>query len=259
MDDLKWYLAAPSAEADPRKALEPDHVHVWRARLDQPAPMIAALADVLSEDERARAARFRADSHRDRFIVCRAAQRDILGAYAGIAPESIAFEYSAHGKPSLDIGAEHARGIRFNTSNSSDLAVFAVAVGRELGIDVEAERTIADVLSLARRFFSPVEFEALSAIPAESMHRAFLTCWTRKEAFVKAVGLGVSMPLDRFDVPVRPQDPAALLCTRPDASVAGRWSMHSLNVGPGYVGTVVIEGTIDALHLLDWQPPTMRQ
>lgn len=244
--------------ARPRAALQPDHVHVWRARLDQPAAINAALTGLLTDDERARARRLRSDSLRDRFTVCRAAQRDILGVYTGVAPEAIAFQYSPYGRPSLDVGSERGRRIRFNTSNSGQLAVFAVAVEREVGIDVEADRAIPDVLSLARRFFSAAEFDALLATAAESRHRAFLTCWTRKEAFIKAVGLGVSMPLDGFDVTIRPDEPAALRCTRPDPSAAERWSMHSLDVGPGYFGALVVEGTIDRLHFFEWRPVALR-
>lgn len=241
-----------------RAGLQSDHVHVWRAQLDQPAPINSALAGVLTDGERARARRFRSDSHRDHFIVCRAAQRDILGVYAGVAPEAIAFQYSAYGKPSLDGGSERARRIRFNTSNSGQLAVFAVAMEREVGIDVEADRAIPDALPLARRFFSAAEFDALLATPAESRHRAFLTCWTRKEAFIKAVGLGVSMPLDGFDVTIRPDEPAALRCTRPDPSAAERWSMHSLDMRLGYFGALVVEGTIDGLHFFEWRPTALR-
>lgn len=244
--------------AGPRAALQPDHVHVWRARLDQPAAVVAALTGVLTDDERTRARRFRSDSHRDRFIVCRAAQRDIVAAYAGVAPDAIAFQYSPCGKPSLDGGSERARRIRFNTSNSGRLAVFAVAMEREVGIDVEADRAIPDALSIARRFFSAAELDALRATPAESRHRAFLTCWTRKEAFIKAVGPGVSMPLDGFDVTIRPDEPAALRCTRPDPSAAERWSMHSLDVGPGYFGALVVESTIDGLHSFEWRPMALR-
>lgn len=232
--------------------LQSGHVHIWRARLDQPAAVVGTLNRTLSDDERARAVRFRSDRHRERFIVCRAAQRQVLARYTGVRPEVVGFQYSTHGKPSLDM-SEHGRHVRFNTSNSGDLAVFAVAAEREVGVDVEVDRSVRDALALARRFFSSAEFEALRALPAESRQQAFLTCWTRKEAFVKAVGLGVTMPLSSFDVGVGPEV-AALLSTRPDPGEAQRWSMHSLDAGPGYYGALVVEGTVEATRFFDWQP-----
>lgn len=232
----------------------PDEVHVWRARLDQPAHVIAAMTGMLSGDERARADRFRSPLHRDRFILCRGAQRDILGAYSNVAPPAIVFRYTDYGKPYLDGITGSAQRIRFNTSNSGELAVFAVTAEREIGVDVEAERKIPDVLALARRFFSAAEYAALCARPADTRQQAFLTCWTRKEAYIKAVGMGISMSLADFDVAVGPSEPAALLETRPDPAVAGRWDMRSLDVGEGYTCTLVSEGVVGTVHLLDWHP-----
>ena len=230
-------------------------VHVWCARLDVPLPVVSALSSMLSGDEQARAARFRSDTHRQRFIVGRAAQRTVLGAYAGIAPDALAFRYSAHGKPSIESSGEHARRIRFNTSNSGDLAVCAVTAGREIGVDVEVDRAVSDALTLARRFFSPSEYSALVALPPDMMQHAFVTCWTRKEAFIKAVGLGVSMPLGDFDVSFRPDEPAALLATRPDPAAASRWRMHAVDAGAGYVCALVVEGPTAVVRTFEWQPP----
>lgn len=227
-------------------------VHVWRVRLDPHAAVAASLSGVLAGEERARAERFRSDVHRSRFVVCRAAQRDVLARYTGLSPAALRFRYSAYGKPALATdGGEPAR-IRFNVSNARDLAVVAVTADREVGVDVEAEREVTDALGLARRFFSPAELAALEAVPPVSMQRAFVTCWTRKEAFIKAIGLGVSMPLAAFDVAVDPDEPAALLRTRPDPAVALRWSMHALDVGPGYACTLVADGPVDAVRLFDW-------
>jgi 4'-phosphopantetheinyl transferase len=224
-------------------------VHVWCARLHPAAAEAGAKLGLLAPDERARAGRFRSAVHRDRFILGRAAQRDILAAYTGVEPHAIEFRYSDRGKPSL--AGEPGEGIRFNTSNAGDLAVVAVTAGAEVGIDVEEERVIPDALALARRFFSAAEVVALQAAPADRVPRAFLTCWTRKEAFVKAIGLGVTMPLADFDVTVAPEEPPALLATRPDPALAGRWSMRAVDVGAGYLCTVVVESPVQAVRVFD--------
>jgi 4'-phosphopantetheinyl transferase len=226
-------------------------VHVWRARLNCPASVLDRLRECLSDEERHRADRFRFDEHRQRFIARRGARREILASYTGADPSSIEFDSSRCGKPSL-AGAHAGNGLRFNASSSGSLSVLAITLLRDVGIDVEAEREVPDARDIARRFFSQSEQARLETVPAADWHRAFLACWTRKEAYVKAVGLGVSMPLSDFDVVVEPGDRAMLLGTRPDPDEARRWSMRSFEPGPGYVGALVVEGGIEGVRILDW-------
>lgn len=224
-----------------RLALNADEVHVWRASLRPPAHVLARLETHLSPDERARAARFRFAEHRDAFVAGRGAQREILARYTGLPPHAHAYAETSHGKQSL-AGAAATLGIRYNVSNSGDLALYAVAVDRELGVDLEKLKPMPDGIDIAQRFFSAPENAVFAALDEAVRDLAFFNCWTRKEAYIKAVGEGLSMPLDRFDVSFAPGEPARLLRTRGDEAEAARWSMAALDPGAGYVGAIVVEG-----------------
>lgn len=225
-------------------------VHVWRATLDQPTPRVQSLRRILAADEQARADRFYFEKGRVRFIVARGLLRMILGRYLDREPSQLRFDYSPYGKPALasESGGET---LRFNVSHSHGLALYAVTRGREIGIDVEYIR--ADVASeqIAERFFSSREVAVLRALPVEAQAEAFFNCWTRKEAYIKARGEGLSLPLDQFDVSLVPGEPAALLSTRPDPHEASRWSLQELTPGPGYVAALAVEGRIRQLQC--WQ------
>ena len=222
-------------------ALALDEVHVWRASL-RPAPdALARLEAHLSPDERARAARFRFPQHRTAFVAGRGVQREILGRYTGLPPAALSYREGSHGKPELD-GPATASGIRFNVSNSGDLALYALTLRREIGVDLEQLKPMPDGLDIAKRFFSAPENEVFAALPDEVRELAFFRCWTRKEAYIKAVGEGLSMPLDRFDVAFAPGEDPRILRTRGNPAEAERWTMLSLEPGPGYVGALAVEG-----------------
>jgi 4'-phosphopantetheinyl transferase len=228
-------------------------VHVWRASLAAPAGELARLHALLSGEEQVRAARFRYEVHRGRFIAGRGIQRLLLARYLGVAPAAIRYRHAAHGKPALD-GPEAESGIRFNVSNSEDGLLVALVRGREVGVDLEPLHRVVDRDAVARRFFSVPENQVYDTIPEEERDAAFFTCWTRKEAYIKAVGEGLSMPLDCFDVTLRPGEPARLLATRGDPAQAERWSIRELDPGPGWLGAIVVEGPPFALRLFDWDP-----
>jgi 4'-phosphopantetheinyl transferase len=160
--------------------------------------------------------------------------------------------WSALVKPELDGAA--AAGIRFNVSNSGDLALYAVTLRREIGVDLEQLKPMPDGMDIAQRFFSAPENEVFAALGEEVRDLAFFRCWTRKEAYIKAVGEGLSMPLDRFDVAFAPGEPARILRTRGNPEEAERWSMLALEPGPGYVGAMAVEGTGWQPVLFDWHP-----
>jgi 4'-phosphopantetheinyl transferase len=242
--------AWPPAPAGPVN-LGPDAVHVWRASLRPPANVLARLEATLSPDERARAARFHFPQHRTAFVAGRGVQREILARYTGLPPAALAYREGAHGKPELD-GAAGAMGIRFNVSNSGDLALYAVTVRRELGVDLEQLKPMPDGMDIARRFFSAPENEVFAALADDVRDLAFFRCWTRKEAYIKAVGEGLSMPLDRFDVAFAPGEPARILRTRGNPAEAERWTMLALEPGPGYVGALAVEGAGWHPVLFDW-------
>jgi 4'-phosphopantetheinyl transferase len=214
---------------------------VWRARLDLAASCVERLRGTLSADELQRAARFHFARDRRRFTVARGVLRDILGRYLRVPPSELEFRYSAYGKPALADVAD-APWLRFNVSHSHEVALFAVTCGREVGVDIEYLGREIRGEEIAERFFSARERADLSALPAEVKHEAFFNCWTRKEAYIKAHGEGLSLPLDQFDVSLAPGEPAALLATRSDPREALRWSLQALTPGPDYVAALAVEG-----------------
>jgi 4'-phosphopantetheinyl transferase len=222
-------------------ALTDGAVHVWRMRLDLSLAQIAALRCVLTDDERARADRFHADRHRHRFIACRAQVRQLLAGYLNERPERIDFRLGPQGKPALG-GLRSNSGIDFNVSNSHDMALCAVAWHCELGVDIEHLREGRDQEGLAARFFAPQEVAALNALPANLRIEAFLRCWTRKEAVLKAVGIGLSFPLDRLVVTLAPSEPARVLAFDGTPSAAANWWLEHLEPAPGYVGALAARG-----------------
>jgi 4'-phosphopantetheinyl transferase len=236
-------MASDAWAPPPPGALAPgaDEVHVWRASLRPPPHVLARLEAHLSPDERARAARFRFPEHRTAFVAGRGAQREILSRYTGLAPHALVYEETKYGKQSL-AGAAADLGIRYNVSNSGELALYAVTLRREIGVDLEKLKPMPDGIDIAKRFFSAPENEVFAALDEAVRDLAFFYCWTRKEAYIKAVGEGLSMPLDRFDVAFAPGEPARILRTRGDEDEAHRWSMAELHPGPGYVGAIVVEG-----------------
>jgi len=213
-------------------------VHVWHRPLPAAADEIAHLSRVLSEEEKHRASRFRSQSLQSDFIVARGTLRLLLGAYLRLNPAQLIFEYSAHGKPSLT--APH-HWLDFNLSHTDGLVVYALAMNRRVGVDVEKLRSDFDTDKLARRFFSTAEQATLESLPPADRHQAFYLCWSRKEAYIKARGEGLSHPLHRFDVSLEVGSRHALLQTRPDPQEAGRWMLSDLALQPGYAAAVALE------------------
>jgi 4'-phosphopantetheinyl transferase len=247
MNDLSWGPPPPAPRA------RRDEVHLWRAPLRPPPEELEALARTLSAEERAQAGRFRFAEHRERFIAGRGIQRALLGRYLGVEPAALVFRSGVRGKPELD-GPPAGSGIRFNVTNAGDLALFAVTLGREVGIDLEPLRPVPDARALAGSFFSAVEGEALAKVPDALLHAAFLNGWTRKEALIKAVGDGLSMPLDAFDVTLVPGEPALLLASRTPGLQPSRWTLHTVDAGPDWVAALVVEGTGWTARAFHWSP-----
>src|SRR6266498_1884832 len=231
---------------DSRFLIGVHEVHVWHASLAN-AGDARELEPLLSPDENERAARFRFPEHRARFVIARGFLRQLLSSYIGIQPREVAFVYSEAGKPELS--AIHGSYVGFNVSHSEDIAVFAFALGRKVGVDVECIRHNVDVDEIPRPFFSPLERQTLAGLQGQQKYEGFFNCWTRKEAYVKAVGSGLSLPLRDFDVSLVPGEPAKLLATRPLASLASKWSMESLSLGQECAAAVVVEGPIEQLSV----------
>jgi 4'-phosphopantetheinyl transferase len=222
-------------------ALEPDEIHVWSIRLDPPPAEVERLGRWLSADEWERANRFRFDKHRRQYVVGRGALRTLLGAYLDRRPEEIRFRYGPRGKPFLEAPLD-AGGLEFNLSNSDELALAAFVLGREIGVDVEFLRPMPDCEQISERFFSASERQVLREIPGPRKEETFFNCWTRKEAYLKAVGEGLAAPLDSFDVTLAPDDPPRMLTLEGNAERASHWFFHHLLPADQYVGAVAIEG-----------------
>jgi 4'-phosphopantetheinyl transferase len=217
---------------------EPGEVRVWFARLDLPAPVVAGRERRLSSDERARAAAFRFDRDRRRFVAARGFLRGVLGECLGIPPREVTFAYGPHGKPRL---ADPSSGLHFNLSHSGERAACALRRDGEIGVDVEAVRDLDDADDIAARFFSAAEATALRRLTSSGERlAAFFNCWTRKEAYLKALGDGLARPLDGFDVTLLPGEPPRLSRVVDDDEEPARWSLAELDPGPGYVGAVAV-------------------
>jgi 4'-phosphopantetheinyl transferase len=243
-DDEGVWRGRAVEEAEP---LGEGSVHVWRVGLEVPRADVARLAETLSEEERARAARFRSPEDGLRFTVAHGALRAILARYAGESAGGLVFHRNEYGKPALRGATE----VRFNLAHSHAVALVAVARGREVGVDLERVLPGVEPLEIAGSYFTRREVAALAALPPEHRVHAFYRCWTRKEAFVKALGMGLSRALDSFDVSLDADSHAGLLRRGEDPEEAARWRLRALAPAPGYVGAVAVEGAGWSLRLVD--------
>jgi 4'-phosphopantetheinyl transferase len=240
--DSRFKIEAPLA-------LSEDEVQLWRVDLEAVGADESRWQQVLSPDELTRASRFHFTRDRQRFVAPRALLRTILAGYLATNPDSLSFAYSKKDKPSL--GPAYAGSdVTFNLSHSGEVALLAFTRRRDIGVDVEQVRRDFDVEAIARRFFSEHEQKQLAALPNPERFEAFFRCWTRKEAYIKATGEGLSLPLHQFDVSLAAEDHDALLSTRPDSSEAALWSLREVPAGPGYVAALCVRGR--DWHLKDW-------
>jgi 4'-phosphopantetheinyl transferase len=175
--------------------LASDEIHIWKAPLDGPP----SYAELLSADEQERANRFLFEKHRNRFVNARGILRTILGNYLGSSPKELRFRLQKGGKPELHNEETQAR-LRFNLAHTGDLAIYALALDHEIGIDLERVRPYAEALPIANRFFSKQEYDWLLGQPLELRNFCFFRLWTRKEAYLKASGDGLRLPLNQFTI-----------------------------------------------------------
>jgi 4'-phosphopantetheinyl transferase len=221
--------------------LPQDEVQLWRADLEAIGAEESRWQSVLSPDELTRASRFHFSRDRQRFVAARALLRTILAGYLRMDAQSLTFSYSKREKPFL--GPVHEDGgVTFNVSHSGGVALLAFTRRREIVVDVEQIRDDSDQEAIARRFFSVNEQNQLAALSAENRFAAFFRCWTRKEAYIKATGDGLSLPLNQFDVSLDVGVANALIATRPDSSEAERWLLREVPAGPGYMAALCVRG-----------------
>ncbi|HLE84557.1 MAG TPA: 4'-phosphopantetheinyl transferase superfamily protein [Thermoanaerobaculia bacterium] len=255
----RWPAGAPSAPP------APGEVQLWLADLDRPPVALDRLAATLDAAERERAARFHFEVHRRRFTAGRGLLRRLLGELLGVAPEALVFAYGEKGKPRLVAGAAGLRegprslsgseletGLRFNLSHSANGALLAVARGRELGVDLEALRPMDDAEALVERFFHPAERRVFAGLEADRRLAAFFSGWTRKEAYLKARGDGLSLPTTEFEVALAPGGPEGLIGFEREPQEVGRWSFAAFEPAQGFLGAVAVEGPPPELRERFW-------
>jgi 4'-phosphopantetheinyl transferase len=213
-------------------------VHVWRAE-SHPCS-----TDFLSAGERERAAQFHFDKDRNRYVAARSVLRQLIGRYEQVSPEGIQFTYNTYGKPALENST-----LRFNLSHSADVVLLAFTRNKNIGVDVERIRPEFAAKEIAGRFFSQEEVALLRALPVESLPESFFTCWTRKEAFIKGHGSGLSLPLHRFVVSL--DSPARLVRTDFDPDAARQWTLHDLRIDAGFRAALAVEG--EPIRIDCWQ------
>jgi 4'-phosphopantetheinyl transferase len=242
------HLWAPA----PKDLVLADHeVHVWRAQLELPSSQVQRLRGLLTEDELDRAHRFFFEIDRQRFIAARGALRSILSRYLTFSPGHLRFIYNQYGKPFL--APEFSSYLlNFNLSHSGSMALYAMTRNMEIGVDVERVRADFEYEEIAKRFFSVNEVAILDTIPTDKKLEAFYNCWTRKEAYIKAHGKGLSIPLDSFDVSFAPGEPAMVMHMKDEPQEPSLWALQDIQPGPGYVGALAVKGIGCRLKYWEW-------
>lgn len=229
--------------------LSEDEVHIWRAPLDLEESFQSSFLKLLSPDEKSRAQKFRFAKDSRNFINARGILRSLIGKYLEMNPAEISFQYSKFGKPA--IADNHP--LQFNVSHSQNIALFAFTKRFHVGVDIECVNPNIEIKDIATKFFSTNEVSNLLALPEDQQPLGFFNCWTRKEAFIKAIGEGLSFPLNQFEVSLEPDKPAKLLATHWDANAVSKWTLYSMTPASNFVGSVVIEGLINQVKLWNWQ------
>lgn len=233
--------------------LSEKEVHVWRADLAIDECAQTSFLELLSPDEKMRAAKFRFPEDLRNFIAARGILRLLLGKYLERNPAAISFHYSKYGKP----GIANENSLQFNITHSQNIALFAFTKKIAIGIDVELVNPDIEAKDIAKNFFSINEIRSLLALPEEQQALGFFNCWTRKEAFIKAVGEGLSFPLDKFEVSMEPDKPAKLLATHWEPEAVSKWSLYSLSPAADFVGCLAIEGLPSEVKFWNFQDCTV--
>lgn len=221
-------------------------IHLWSANLDLGESEVIELEKTLSDDEIARANRFRFPIHRKRFVVARGLLRRLLASYLETDASGIKFDYSTQGKPSIKaIGKDR---LEFNISHTQDIGIYGFTLNRRLGVDVEYVREFKEVESIAQRFFAPKEYRQIKSLKPQQQQQAFFRAWTGKEAYLKATGEGLGGGLDKVEIELNLQQPSRLISIDNSPEAALRWRYFEVIPAPDYLGAVVAESE-EALEL----------
>lgn len=226
---------------------DPGVIDIWRISLALPEPELASFSDLLTSDETARAQRFQGRHKYREYIICRGLLRKVLGLALNCDPRDVEIRYTDQDKPYLAAPADHGN-LQFNVSHSHEQALIALTKDQPIGIDIEHLRTNLEFNKMASRFFSSKEADDLNTYTDVGIPHAFFACWTRKEAFVKALGEGIAFGLSEFSVSVDPYQHEVDLQTHWDETYAKNWSIRNIESGPGYVAALAVAGKIKRLR-----------
>lgn len=218
--------------------LSSEIVHVVRVNLDITNEQVSQRSECLSDDERRRAERFKFDQPRARFVACRSALRQVLAECVGVDSSALNFSYGPHGKPEL--AADHPSNIQFSVSHSGSLGLIALTLDAAVGVDIEECSRSVKMIRLAERFFAESETAELLSLPIDRQRSGFYRGWTCKEAYMKATGLGMSMPLSSFCVGINPDRPASLLHVVDQPDETRRWMIEAIEMGDEYAAAVMV-------------------
>ncbi len=248
MTDFNPFWKVPDKDLE----LSENEVHVWRASLQVSDNEYTTMQKLLSEDEHAHALRFVFEKDRRRWVVAHGLLRRLLSRYLLVNPGDLQFSFNPFGKPAIAHPQSGAR-LQFNMAHSADLVLYAFSFDQQVGIDVEYRRKDVGYMQLAHSYFSPREYTKLMSLPHQLQQEAFFLCWTRKEAYIKAKGKGLSIPLATFDVSLIPGEPAALLSSIEDENAANRWLLCDLDPGFNYAGALAVEEVGKQISCWAWQ------
>ena len=232
--------------------LNKDEVHIWCASQHQSEADFNRLRSTLSEDETVKANKYVFEKDQVASIVARGLLRTLLGAYLKRDPKSFHFVEVGNGKPALKRG-EFDPHLYFNISHSGTMVLYGFTYINPIGVDIELKRPLEDALQISESYFSENEKEALRNLSPEKQHEGFFNCWSRKEAFIKVYGEGLSRELDSFDVSLRPGEPARLLSIEGNSDQANQWTLEDLNPIDEYAAAYCIEATPDSKSCFLWQ------
>lgn len=247
MFEHSWITPTPFT---PFNQLQENEVHVWRADLNVTSTSLPRYQALLSPEELTRAKRFYFERDRHTWTVAHGVLRFLLGKYLESDPGKITFQLNEYGKPSLSRSDIHDS-FQFNLSHSKNLALFAFAQKNVVGVDVEYMSNIS-YEEVSRHSFSPLEQQMLQNLPQIQKASAFFKCWTSKEAYIKGRGMGLSLPLNIFDVSIQPEEPCALIDSREDPREVQRWQFYKLEPGLEYAGALAVEGKDITLRCWQW-------
>ena len=238
----------PSWCSAPRKlTLAPDELHIWRAQVDQRNALLLKFSNTETCDETERAKQFQVEQARARFLICRVILKNILRRYSNLEAGCLRFEYGRYGKPYLS-----NTDLRFNSSHSNNLALYAIGLGQEIGIETEYIRPVLDRDQIVDRYFTAKEKIMYGRLTPDAKGPAFFNGWTRKEAYLKATGVGLNQPLRTVEVSLEPGKPARLLRINGNPREADAWSLYELSLGTDYAGALAVKGRY-RLRLWRWE------